>query len=89
MFKKIKEFIYLVGNSFIWQPLRGDNGITNPNELAKWLITWVGVWMVFQEGIHTGQQFTDTQFGIVFAAVVAIAGIQLHYESKGKEKENE
>ena len=79
MFKSIKEFIFLVFNSFIWQPLRGGNGVTNPNELAKWVITWVGIWMVIQEGIQPEQQFTDYQFGIVFAAVVAIAGFQLHY----------
>lgn len=87
MFKKIKDFINLIGNAFIWQPLRGGNGITQPNELAKYLITWVGIWMVFQEGIHPEQQFTDYQFGIVFAAVVAIAGFQLAYPKKPKQEE--
>ena len=86
MINSIKEFIILVLNAFIWHPLRGGNGVTQPNELAKWVITWVGVWMVIQEGINPEQQFTDSQFGIVFAAVVAIAGFQLHYKNpKGNE----
>lgn len=86
MFKKIISFIVLVANTFIWQPVRGGNGVTQPDELAKWSITVAGIWMVFHEGLTPAQQFTDAQFGIVFAAVVAIAGVQLHYNSKPKEK---
>lgn len=87
MFKQIRDFIDLVFNAFLWQPLRGGNGVTQPNELAKYLTTWAGIWMVFHEGVTEGQQFTDYQFGIVFGAVVAIAGFQLIYPKKPKQEE--
>jgi len=75
--KRIRNFLNLIGNSFIWDPLRGDNGKTQPDELAKWLITWCGIWMAIIEGIYDGQQFTDAKFIAVFTAVVAVAGLQV------------
>ena len=81
--KKITNFFNLIGNAFVWQPLRGGNGVTQPNELAKFLITWCGIWMVIQEGVHEGQQFTDVQFATVFAAVVAVAGLQMYFKKQG------
>lgn len=82
MIRKVKDFFNLIGNAFIWQPLRGGNGVTQPDELAKWLITWSGIWMVFHEGITEGQQFTDAKFGVVFAAVVAIASVQKYFKAQ-------
>jgi uncharacterized membrane protein (DUF373 family) len=71
------------------QPLRGGNGVTQPDELAKFLITWVGIWMVVQEGIVEGQQYTDMQFSTVFGAVVAVAGLQMYFQNCKENKENE
>jgi hypothetical protein len=83
-FKSIGDFFKLIGNAFVWQPLRGGNGVTQPDELAKFLITWCGIWMVFHEGMNEGVQFTDLQFGTVFAAVVAVAGLQMYFKKNDK-----
>jgi len=80
--KRIRNFFNLIGNAFIWQPLRGGNGVTQPDELAKFLITWCGIWMVIQEGINPGTQFTDVQFATVFGAVVAVAGLQMYFKNQ-------
>jgi len=77
---RIKNFFNLLGNSFIWQPLRGGNGVTQPDELAKFLITWTGVWMVFYEGFTCGEQFSTEKFLVVFGAVVTIAGLQMYHK---------
>ena len=82
MFRKIRNFFNLIGNAFVWQPLRGGNGVTQPDELAKFLIVWSGIWMVFYEGLHIGEQFSDAKFGTVFAAVVAVAGLQMYFNKK-------
>ena len=82
MIKTIRNFFNLAGNAFVWQPLRGGNGVTQPDELAKFLITWTGIWMVVWEGIHDGSQFSDMEFTTVFAAVVAVAGLQMYFKNK-------
>ena len=82
MFKKIRNFINLIGNAFIWQPLRGDNGRTQPDELAKWLITWIGIWMVYYEGVTEGEQYSDSKFLYVFGAVTVIAGLKMYFKKE-------
>jgi len=84
MWKAIKNFINLIGNAFIWEPIRGGNGVTQMEELSRFLIVWCGIWVVFYEGLNEGQQFTDLQFTTVFAAVVAVAGLQMYFKNKEK-----
>lgn len=78
--KKIINIIIFLVNSLIWQPLKGNDGVTQMDELAKYLITLSGIWMVFYEGVQSEQQFTDFQFGTVFGAVVAVAGLQMYFK---------
>jgi hypothetical protein len=78
--QRIFATINKIFDAIFWQPLRGGNGVTQPDELAKYTITMLGIYMVYREGISEVQLYTDTEFGIVFSAVVAITGVQSYFK---------
>ena len=79
-FKSIYQFLTLIFNAFLWEPIRGGNGKTQLDELAKYAIVVSAVWMIIYEGITEGAQFSDIQFITVFGALVAAGGLKMHYK---------
>lgn len=67
------------------EPIRGGNGVVKPDELAKWVMTALLVYVVLQ--ITTPEALIYIA-GMLITGVAAIAGIQLHNSKQKLKDEN-
>lgn len=56
--------------SLFLQPIRGGNGVTQTNELAKWIMCALLVYGVVSTNVH------ENVIGMLILGVAAIAGVQ-------------
>lgn len=75
----------LVLDSFIFQPLRGGNGVVSIEELAKYTLIVLTVYVT--EHLVSSGEFTATEYGILIGSVIGIAGIQMYFNNKNKKDE--
>lgn len=66
--------------SLFLQPIRGGNGATKPDELAKWTLTALTVVGFFR---ITEQTILGNVMGMLILGVAAIAGIQMYSKHFG------
>ena len=63
-------------NGFIFEPLRGGNGITQMDELAKYMmIVYLG-WMIVKEGATSEHVYYESWGWAMIVGVALIAGIK-------------
>jgi hypothetical protein len=68
-----RETLY---QSLVLDPLRGDNGITQMDELAKYVLVSCLVYMIYREGKDTQRYFESEIFLYIGGAVAVIAGLK-------------
>jgi hypothetical protein len=56
------------------EPIRGGNGKTQMNELAKWVMVWVLVYMVHLEGQGVEQVYPESWGWAIIMGIFLIAG---------------
>ena len=79
------KFLKDIAQALFWQPIRGNNGITQLDELGKYIVIWITTWMIIYEGLLEGSQFTDPQFIAVLSLLAGIIGVQLYFKNKKNE----
>ena len=63
-------------NSLLLQPLRGGNGVTQMDELAKYVMLVILVYMTYREGETEGSVYPESVFWAMIIGVALIAGIK-------------
>jgi len=63
-------------NSLLLQPLRGGNGITQMDELAKYVMLCILIYMIYMEGKVVGSLYPESVFWAMIIGVALIAGIK-------------
>ena len=65
-------------NIFILQPLQGHDNHTAMDELAKYIILGLLIWVIYVNGARTTEwaPYSDATIGILVGGVFAIAAIQ-------------
>jgi hypothetical protein len=58
------------------EPIRGGNGKTQMDELAKWIMIWLLVGMVYFEGASVEQVFPESWGWALIAGIFLIAGYE-------------
>lgn len=63
-------------NGLFLEPIRGGNGKTQMDELAKWVMIWTLVYMIHLEGKSTDQVFPESWGWAIILGIILIAGYQ-------------
>ena len=58
------------------EPIRGGNGKTQMDELAKWIMIWMLVYMIHLEGQSVEQVFPESWGWAIIMGIFLIAGYQ-------------
>lgn len=65
--------------SLFLQPIRGGNGVTQSDELAKYSLIGLLIFMVYIER-QPGEQYASEIFMFIAASVAGLAGLKRHYD---------